>query len=199
MALPWLIDDTEDDGFHDIILVDEEDRAVGLGMKTEVHQEGELHRAFSVFIVNQQGEWLLQQRAIDKYHSSCLWSNACCSHPRPGENVYEAAKRRVTEELGVDVELEYLGHLIYRTQFEDGLWEHEYDHLFRAVYDGPFAPNSTEVNALRWIEPEQLREELESTPEQFTFWFRAVMDGKAIGGGVEKILPEAPQSKNEKP
>ena len=185
--MSWTRRDTQSNPPDDIILVDEHDRPLGTGQKNQVHQAGLLHRAFSIFIVNSQGEWLLQQRAADKYHSSELWSNACCSHPRPGESVQEAAGRRLTEELGVRVELEHLGHLVYRTNFEDGLEEHEFDHLFWAVYDGPFAPDPAEVADLRWIAPQQLREELKSAPEKFTFWFREVMAGQATGPGVEKL------------
>ena len=119
-----------------------------------------LHRAFSVFVVNSQGQWLLQQRAAGKYHSPMLWTNACCSHPKPGETVQEAAIRRLQEELGIAPPLEYLGALLYHTDFDNGLAEHEYDHLLWAVTDGPFQPNLDEVAALRWIEPEALRREL---------------------------------------
>lgn len=97
----------------------------------------------------------------------------------------EAASRRIAEELGIEPRLEYLGHLVYHTDFDNGLCEHEYDHLLWAVYDGSFDPNPAEVAALRWVEPAQLRQELASEPDQFTFWFRAIMAGQASGPGIE--------------
>jgi isopentenyl-diphosphate delta-isomerase len=187
MTLSWTRRDTEPHPEHDIILVDAEDRPLGTGAKTPVHEQALLHRAFSVFVVNQEGHWLLQQRAADKYHSPLLWTNACCSHPKPGETVLEAAARRLHEELGIAPPLEHLGALVYHTDFDNGLAEHEYDHLLWAVTDGPFHPNPEEVAALRWIEPKALQNELAETPEHFTFWFRAIMAGHATGPGVDRL------------
>lgn len=187
MTASWTRRDTKPHSDHDIILVDTEDRPIGTGLKTPVHEQALLHRAFSVFVVNTQGQWLLQQRAADKYHSALLWTNACCSHPKPGETVQEAASRRLREELGIAPQLEYLGSLLYRTDFDNGLAEHEFDHLLWAVTDGPFEPNPDEVAALRWIEPRELQRELAENPDHFTFWFRAVMAGHATGPGVERL------------
>lgn len=187
MTAPWTHLDTAPHPEHDIILVDTEDRPLGTGLKTPVHEQALLHRAFSVFIVNSQGQWLLQQRAAGKYHSPMLWTNACCSHPMPGETVQEAAVRRLQEELGIAPSLEYLGALLYHTDFDNGLAEHEYDHLLWAVTDGPFQPDPDEVAALRWIEPAALRRELAERPEHFTFWFRAIMAGHANGPGVDRL------------
>ncbi len=187
MTASWTRLDTAPHSDHDIILVDTEDRPIGTGLKTPVHEEALLHRAFSVFVVNSQGQWLLQQRATGKYHSPMLWTNACCSHPKPGETVQEAATRRLQEELGISPPLEYLGALLYHTDFDNGLAEHEYDHLLWAVTDGPFKPDPDEVAALRWIEPEALRRELAEQPEHFTFWFRAIMAGHATGPGVDRL------------
>ncbi len=175
-------------GPDDIVVVNERDQPLGTASKADAHAQGLLHRAFSVFIVNGGGEWLLQQRAAGKYHSPLLWSNALCSHPRPGEAAAEGAARRLVEELGVTAPLEYLGHLVYHTAFENGLCEHEYDHLFLAQHDGPFQPDPEEVAAVRWVTPAGLRAELASHPERFTFWFRAIMAGQAEGPGVHRLF-----------
>jgi isopentenyl-diphosphate Delta-isomerase len=185
-----VVRDTAQHPEHDIILVDEQDRPVGTGLKAAVHAEGRLHRAFSVFIVNSRGEWLLQQRAVGKYHSPCLWTNALCSHPRPGETVAEGAARRLREELGVAAQLLHLGHLVYHTDFDNGLCEHEFDHLFLAEHEGPFRPDPDEVAELRWVAPDVLRAELAACPERFTFWFRAIMAGHARGPGVHRLFNE---------
>jgi isopentenyl-diphosphate delta-isomerase len=189
MTASWTQRDTVPHPEHDIILVDSEDKPLGTGSKAPVHERALLHRAFSVFVVSTQGQWLLQQRAAGKYHSPLLWTNACCSHPKPGETIEEAAARRLQEELGIAPPLEYLGSLLYHTDFDNGLAEHEFDHLLWAVTDGPFEPNPDEVADLRWIEPHELQRELAETPEHFTFWFRAVMAGHATGPGVERLHP----------
>ena len=130
---------------HEVILVDEQDQEIGVMEKMEAHRQGLLHRAFSVFIFNEKGEMLLQQRSLDKYHSGGLWTNACCSHPRPGEDIQRAAQRRLHEELGFVTSIEEIFDFIYKSPFDNGLTEHEFDHVFIGVYDDVIEPNQKEV------------------------------------------------------
>ncbi|MDX1675957.1 MAG: isopentenyl-diphosphate Delta-isomerase [Longimicrobiales bacterium] len=155
-----------------VILVDDHDTAVGTADKLEAHRTGALHRAFSVFVQNRRGEMLLQRRARDKYHSGGLWSNACCSHPRPGEPTDAAARHRLREEMGFTCPVDRVAALTYRAEVGGGLVEHEYDHLFVARWDGVPSPDPTEVEDWRWIALAELRAELDRTPERFTYWFR---------------------------
>ncbi len=159
-----------------VILVDRDDREIGIEEKLKAHREGRLHRAFSVLLFNSRGEMLLQQRAMGKYHSAGLWSNTCCSHPRPGEPVEAAAKRRLQEEMGIACPLEKAFDFIYRAEFANGLIEHELDHVFIGRYDGAVRPAPEEVMAYRWERIETLRSDLQSTPENFTVWFGLVME-----------------------
>ncbi len=159
-----------------IILVNENDQQIGIEEKLLVHQKGLLHRAFSVFIFKQEGqdpvETLIQQRAAHKYHSAGLWTNACCSHPRSGETTRQAAHRRLQEEMGFQVELNTVGHFIYKSSFENGLTEHEFDHvLVGNYYDTPINYNKEEVADTRWISIPDLMQELREFPEKFTAWF----------------------------
>ncbi len=161
-----------------VILVDENDVPVGSMEKLDAHRKGQLHRAFSVFLFDEAGRWLLQQRAFDKYHSGGLWTNSCCSHPRPGESVLAAAHRRLGEELGcVDVgQLSPAFTFIYNAALDHGLTEHELDHvLIGRVEATQFQPalNPIEVAATRWISSPELQAELTAHPERFTVWFQA--------------------------
>ena len=140
--------------------------------KIEAHEKGLLHRAFSVFIFNEQGEMLLQQRAPGKYHSPNLWTNACCSHPAPGEEVSAAAHRRLKEEMGFDTELDKAFAFTYRAEFDNGLTEHEFDHVFAGRYNGPVNPDPLEVSRYRYINLRELRKEMQEQPGQFTEWFK---------------------------
>lgn len=160
----------------EVILVDQEDQELGRMEKLEAHRDGVLHRAFSVLVFNSVGEMLIQQRAENKYHSAGLWSNACCSHPAPGETVLEAAKRRLIEEIGLTCEIEPLFNLVYRIDFENGLTEHEYDHVLIATTDQVPVLNSDEVAAVRYVSEAKLKEELDAMPEAFTYWFRLIME-----------------------
>ena len=155
-----------------VILVDRRDTPIGTADKLEAHRTGALHRAFSVFVQNQRGEMLLQRRARTKYHSGGLWSNTCCSHPRPGEDTGEAVRRRLREEMGFDCPTDRVASLIYRADVGGGLVEHEYDHLFLGRWDGAPSPDPAEVEDWRWVAPADLRAELERAPERFTYWFR---------------------------
>lgn len=158
-----------------VILVDSNDLEIGQMEKLEAHEKGLLHRAFSVICINQQGEILLQQRASNKYHSRNLWTNTCCSHPRPGESIEIAAKRRLQEEMGFSCEVKPLYHFIYFTPLENNLSEHELDHVLIGYYDGEVNPNPEEVQAYRWIQLADLEQEVEQNPEQFTFWFKEII------------------------
>lgn len=155
-----------------VVLVDQHDNAVGAMEKMEAHRRGVLHRAFSIFLFNTAGEMLLQQRALDKYHSAGLWTNACCSHPRPGEQVAAAAARRLREELGIATPLEPVFQFVYQAAFENGLQEHEYDHVLAGLYDGDIPFNPLEVQAVRYVTMQALRRELQDNPTGFTAWFR---------------------------
>ena len=153
-------------------MVDEHDNAIGFMDKMEAHRKGLLHRAFSIFIFNSRGEMLLQQRALNKYHSAGLWSNSCCSHPFPGEEIKDAASRRLNEELGFETSLEKIFDFIYRASFENGLVENEFDHVFVGHYDGNMKINAEEVNDYVFKPMEQIRLELKNRPEIYTEWFK---------------------------
>ena len=156
----------------EVILVDEEDREVGTAPKLRAHREGWLHRAFSVFLFNSRGELLLQRRADDKYHSAGLWSNTCCSHPRPGEETDAAARRRLGEEMGLSAPLLPVFDFRYRAAFADGLWEHELDHVYIGRSDADPHPDPAEVAGWRWASVDAVVREMERDPEAFTVWFR---------------------------
>ena len=154
-----------------VILVSENDEEIGTAGKLEVHRSGELHRAFSVFVTNSRGEMLLQRRALDKYHSGGLWSNTSCGHPRPGEDVRDAAVRRTREEMGFTCELERASQLRYRADVGFGLLENEYDHLFLGRFDGVPSPSEAEVAEWRWVDRESLLAEMAADDRRFTPWF----------------------------
>ena len=155
-----------------VILVDEQDNPIGLMEKIEVHEKAILHRAFSVFIFNHQGELLLQQRALSKYHSAGLWTNTCCSHPRPNETTEAAANRRLLEEMGFATSLEKVFDFIYTANFDNGLTEHEFDHVFIGFYEGIILPNSAEVNSFTYSSLEEIDAQLINTPHIYTEWFK---------------------------
>ena len=154
-----------------IILVNERDEAIGLMEKMEAHEKGLLHRAFSIFIFNSEGEMLLQQRALSKYHSPGLWTNACCSHPRDGETILEAAHRRLSEEMGMQTDLTVLTHFIYKADFDNGLTEHELDYVVKGITNENPTINPDEVNAFRWISMADLNKWVNTSPTDFTVWF----------------------------
>ncbi len=144
--------------------------------KMEAHQKGLLHRAFSVIVFNSKGQLLLQQRASSKYHSAGLWSNTCCSHPRPGEEVLAAAQRRLSEEMGLSLPLEKKFSFIYKTPFGNGLTEYEFDHVFFGTGDVNPNLNKEEVQDYRWAYPDDIRNEIKKKPEAFSSWFKILMD-----------------------
>ena len=162
-----------------LVLVDGLDRPLGTASKEQAHREGLLHRAFSVALVRDgEGgpEVLLSQRALNKYHSAGLWANSCCSHPRAGEDLLDAAYRRTREELGCDASaLREIGAFVYRAPFPDGLFEYEYDHVFVGSCAGEPAPDPDEVAAVRWVGADALAAELAEHPEHFAAWAFTVL------------------------
>jgi isopentenyl-diphosphate delta-isomerase len=159
-----------------VILVDEQDQALGLMEKMEAHEKGLLHRAFSVFVFNDKGELMLQQRALDKYHSGGLWTNTCCSHPRDGESVDDAAHRRLQEEMGFDCKLEKKFHFIYKRELDKGLTEHELDHVFFGVYNDAPNINADEVASYKFVDMRTLKTDMQNNPHLFTEWFKICFD-----------------------
>ena len=159
-----------------VILVDENDQEIGTMEKQEAHEKGLLHRAFSVFVFNEKKELLLQQRALTKYHSAGLWTNTCCSHPRIGETIEQAAHRRLTEEMGFDCELSTKTSFIYKAAFENGLTEHEFDHILVGNFNGEISFNSTEVKNFKWINLEELQIDLLQNNQNYTAWFKIIFD-----------------------
>ena len=154
-----------------VILVDEWDSELGFMEKIEAHEKALLHRAFSVFIFNDDGELLLQQRAVSKYHSGGLWTNTCCSHPRPGETTIDAAKRRLKEEMGFETGLYKAFDFVYKSNFENGLTEHEFDHVFIGYYNGIVLPDHNEVENYAFRSLDKISEYMLSHPDFFTSWF----------------------------
>jgi isopentenyl-diphosphate Delta-isomerase len=159
-----------------VVLVDKNDRQIGSEEKLKSHKMGLLHRAFSIFIFNPEGNLLLQRRNPEKYHCGNLWSNTCCSHPRPGEQLQEAAHRRLREEMGFDCNLFYLRSFHYIARFENGLIENELDHIFYGTYDGEITINSKEVSEHKWIELHYLDVELESNRREYTPWLKPAIN-----------------------
>jgi len=172
-----------------VILVDEQDNEIGQLEKMEAHRLGLLHRAFSIILFNHKGEMLLQQRAAHKYHSPLLWTNTCCSHQRPGESNQAAAKRRLNEEMGMEVELTESFSFLYKAKLDQGLTEHELDHvLFGYTNENPVI-NTEEVASYKWISMEALLHDLDGRPEAYTEWFKILLNQH-----LEKITKAAYES-----
>jgi len=159
-----------------VILVDTADRELGTMEKMEAHEKAVLHRAFSVFIFNDRGELMLQQRAAHKYHSPLLWTNTCCSHQRQGESNIEAGKRRLREEMGFEVDLDKKFHFVYKAEFDNGLTEHELDHVMVGYYNGEPTINPEEVASWKWINMEVLQQDMKDHPQDYTAWFKIIFD-----------------------
>ena len=157
---------------EEVILVDERDEPVGSMEKMEAHRKGILHRAFSIFIFNDRNEMLLQQRAISKYHSGGLWTNACCSHPRPAEETEDAALRRLHEELGFSTSITKIFDFTYNAAFDNGLTEHEFDHVYVGTYAGKIIPNPAEVQDYCYMKLDDVSSTILSHPHKYTAWFR---------------------------
>jgi isopentenyl-diphosphate delta-isomerase len=159
-----------------VILVNEKDEPIGLMPKMEAHEKGLLHRAFSVFVFNDKNELMLQQRALSKYHSPGLWTNTCCSHQREGESNIEAGKRRLQEEMGFTTELKDTMAFIYKAPFDNGLTEHEFDHILVGNFNDVPNLNPEEVSAWKWMELEDVQKDMKSHPECYTEWFKIIFD-----------------------
>ena len=159
-----------------VILVSEVDEQLGLMAKMEAHEKGILHRAFSVFVFNKNGELLLQQRALDKYHSPGLWTNTCCSHQRDGESNIQAGKRRLQEEMGFNCELKELFWFVYKASFDNGLTEHELDHVMIGHYEDDPIVNLEEAAAFKWMTLEDVKKDMQLQPELYTEWFKIIFN-----------------------
>jgi len=158
-----------------VVLVDEYDNEVGVLEKMDAHRRGNLHRAFSVFIFNDQGQMLLQKRASTKYHSGGLWTNACCSHPRPEEDILTAANRRLLEEMGLTCNLKHAFSFVYKCKLDNELIEHELDHVFTGVCNELPILNIEEVEDYRYISEKELKKEIVAAPYMFTEWFKIAL------------------------
>ena len=158
-----------------VILVNDLDEEIGVMEKMKAHYEARLHRAFSVFIFNNKGEMLLQQRANNKYHSGGLWTNACCSHPKPNEATMSAAERRLNEELGFSTPLKKLFEFTYKASFDNGLTEYEFDHAYIGTYNGEINFNKTEVQDFCYRSLADIQSALETHPQKFTEWFKIAL------------------------
>tara|TARA_R110001632_G_scaffold67518_11_gene158555 strand:- start:502 stop:1020 length:519 start_codon:yes stop_codon:yes gene_type:complete len=159
-----------------VILVDEQDNEIGVMPKMEAHEKAVLHRAFSVFIMNDQKEVMLQQRALNKYHSPGLWTNTCCSHQRQGESNIEAGTRRLQEEMGFTVPLKETVSFIYKAPFDNGLTEHEFDHVMLGYSNEEPIINPEEVASWKWMPIADVKEDMEIHPELYTAWFKIIFE-----------------------
>jgi isopentenyl-diphosphate delta-isomerase len=159
-----------------IALVDEHDNIVGYGDKLKVHQEGVLHRAFSVVVINGKGQWLLHRRAQVKYHSPGVWTNTCCSHLTRGESMQEASQKRLLSEMGIAANTEFVDSFQYRAEFENGLIEHEIDHVYIARWEGEPDPDPDEVMDWKWCHTDEIEEDLNARPREYSAWFPMVYD-----------------------
>jgi isopentenyl-diphosphate Delta-isomerase len=160
---------------NDVVLVNEKDEVIGQAEKLKAHQEGLLHRAISILVFNSAGKLLLQQRALEKYHSGGLWTNTCCSHPAPDESLEQAVHRRLQFEMGFDCVLNHHFSFLYRASFENGLIEHEFDHVFVGQYDAPPQPNPEEVADFAWVTLPELYADMAQRPDRYTPWFHLIM------------------------
>lgn len=159
-----------------VILVDEQDNAVGTMEKLEAHRKGILHRAFSILIFNSQGQLLLQKRSLEKYHSGGLWTNTCCSHPFPGETLEQATQRKLKQEMGIDLQPEFAYKFIYKASLDNDLIEHEYDSVFTGLYDGKPAINKDEVADWKFVDISSLKQDIAENPDRYTYWFKLIVN-----------------------
>lgn len=159
-----------------VILVNEKNEKIGLMPKMEAHEKALLHRAFSVFIFNNNNDLMLQQRALNKYHSPGLWTNTCCSHQRDGETNIQAGKRRLEEEMGFVADLQESISFIYKAPFDNGLTEHEYDHVLIGKYNDEPSINLDEVASWKWMPIEAIKADIALHPDNYTEWFKIIFD-----------------------
>ena len=171
---------------EEVILVNTNDEQIGTLEKLAAHEQGLLHRAFSVLIFNKNGELLIHQRAHDKYHCAGLWTNTCCSHQRIGETNEQAAQRRLQEEMGFTAPVKTIGSLIYHVEFENGLTEYEYDHVLIGSFNHQPNPNPDEVADWKFITLEELEKEMKEFPDKYTFWFKEIMH--RFGADLKKLI-----------
>lgn len=164
-----------------VVLVDDNDKVLGEMEKMAAHYEALLHRAFSIIIFDDQGRMLLQQRALSKYHSPGLWTNACCSHPQLHEAYRLGAEERLMAELGFTVALKEVYHFVYKAEFDNGLTEHEFDRVFVGHYNGSIPFNKEEVEAIKWIHVDALYEDMSAHPDKYTAWFKVLMNENKVG------------------
>lgn len=163
----------------DVIIVDQKDNPIGIEEKLKAHLDGKLHRAFSIFIFNSKGELMLQKRAESKYHSGGLWSNTCCSHPRPNQDIQKEAENRLKEEMGFECSLQEVFSLPYEVKVisqQGDLIEHEFDHIFIGVFDGQAEINPQEAQDWKWIKINELKRDLKENPDKYTPWFHLLLD-----------------------
>jgi isopentenyl-diphosphate delta-isomerase len=158
-----------------VVLVDKNDKKIGLMEKMEAHKKCLKHRAISVLVFNKNGELLLQQRADCKYHCPGKWANTCCTHPRDGENILAAGKRRLNEEMGFSTSLKESMSFNYKVKLDHGLWENEFDHVLEGKYDGEIRPNPEEVKNYKWVNLEDLKMDIAENPDIYAFWFKEIM------------------------
>lgn len=161
---------------ENVILVDVNDNELGVMEKMKAHEEGLLHRAFSVFVFNSNGEVLLQQRNKNKYHSGGLWSNTCCSHPKPGESIKDAAHRRLKEEMGMEADLSHAFSFVYKSNLDNDLTEHELDHVFLGETNSIPKMNEEEVEDYRYVSVEYLKDDIKKNPNHYTEWLKICFD-----------------------
>lgn len=159
-----------------VILVDEADNETGTMEKMEAHRKGVLHRAFSILLFNSKGKLLLQKRSVKKYHSGGLWTNTCCSHPLPGETIEHAARRKLLQEMGIDMQPEFAFKFIYKAALDQQLTEHELDYVLTGQFDGEPEINPEEVDEWKLVDMEELKKEMERQPEAYTFWFKIIVN-----------------------
>ncbi len=158
-----------------VILVDEQDKEVGTMEKIEAHEKALLHRAFSIIVFNDAGQMMLQRRALSKHHSPGLWTNTCCSHPRPGESLEEATRRRIVEEMGFECEMHEVFSFIYKAAFDRGLTEHELDHVFMGIHNDDPLINPEEAEEWKWIDVDDLLADMKESPDNYTVWFKIAL------------------------
>lgn len=175
-----------------VILVDKNDNQTGIIGKMEAHRKSLLHRAISVFIINLNGEWILQKRAFDKYHSNGLWTNTCCTHPKPGEENIESARRRLREEMGIECDLLELFSFTYKEKLDNGLTEHELDHVFFGVSDKDPVINTSEVEEWKAISFEDLHNDISKSPADYTYWFKKIY--QKVNLHIKRIAEKLPKA-----
>ncbi len=161
---------------ENVVLVDKNDKFIGLMPKMEAHQKGLLHRAFSVFIFNDKNEIMLQKRALNKYHSPGLWTNTCCSHPRNNESIISAGLRRLNDEMGFQTDLKELFNFIYKESFENGLVEYEFDYVLIGSYNNSPKLNLIEAEDWKWMSLDEIKKDVEANPNNYTAWLKIIIN-----------------------